>query len=94
MTVLFAGIGGVLASTTYREQDAPRFIPGTIRHFPDSLLSFTAYLTGISATMAAQAVLIIILGATHVHFRRLNKLSKEGRLGAPLEGRPGFYYTL
>lgn len=41
MTVLFAGIGGVLASTTYREQDAPRFIPGTTRHFPDLLLWLT-----------------------------------------------------
>ncbi|KAM6502534.1 Major facilitator superfamily domain containing protein [Amanita muscaria] len=76
MTILFAGIGGVLASTTYREQDAPRFIPG------------------LTTTMAAQGVLVIVLGATHFRFRRLNRLSKEGKLDGPLEGRPGFYYTL
>ena len=28
MTVLFAGCGGILASTTFRDQDAPHYIPG------------------------------------------------------------------
>ncbi|KAK2463121.1 hypothetical protein APHAL10511_004776 [Amanita phalloides] len=76
MTVLFAGCGGVLASTTYREQDAPRFIPGLI------------------TTMGCQGVLIVALATTHLHFRRLNRLSREGKLNDPLEGREGFYYTL
>ncbi|KAF8622658.1 hypothetical protein AX15_006769 [Amanita polypyramis BW_CC] len=76
VTILFAGIGGVLASTTYRERDAPRYIPGLI------------------TTMACQGVLIMTLAATHFHFRHMNKLSKEGKLKGPLEGREGFYYTL
>ncbi|PFH52138.1 hypothetical protein AMATHDRAFT_79876 [Amanita thiersii Skay4041] len=76
MTVLFAGIGGVIASTVYRSQDAPRYIPGLI------------------ATMATQGLLIVVLAATHLHFNRMNKLSRAGKLSGPLEGRPGFYYTL
>ncbi|KAF8339412.1 major facilitator superfamily domain-containing protein [Amanita rubescens] len=76
MTVLFAGCGGILASTSFRDQDAPRYIPGLI------------------TTMGCQGILIIVLAATHFHYRRLNRLSREGKLAGPLEGKEGFYYTL
>lgn len=30
VTVMFGGIGGILATATFRVQDAPRYIPGLV----------------------------------------------------------------
>ncbi|KAF8178649.1 major facilitator superfamily domain-containing protein [Mycena galopus ATCC 62051] len=76
LTVAFGGIGGIIASTVYREQDFPRYLPG------------------LWVTLGAQFLLLFLVGATSMHFIRLNKLSAAGKLAGPLEGRPGFFYTL
>ncbi len=49
---------------------------------------------GLSATIASQALLLMILFLTTWHFARMNKLMRDGKLAEPLEGQPGFYYTL
>ncbi|KAG6920204.1 hypothetical protein DXG01_004973 [Tephrocybe rancida] len=76
LTVSLGGIGGIIASTVYRSQDAPRYLPG------------------LGVTLGSQGVMIILIGITHIHFRRLNSLSRKGVLKYPLEGQPGFFYTL
>ncbi|KAH0588802.1 hypothetical protein H2248_004602 [Termitomyces sp. 'cryptogamus'] len=76
LTVSMGGLGGIVASTVYRAEDAPRYLPG------------------LGVTMGTQGLLILLVGITHIHFRHLNRISREGRLKEPLEGQPGFFYTL
>ncbi|RDB25088.1 hypothetical protein Hypma_007608 [Hypsizygus marmoreus] len=76
MTVCLGGVGGIIASTTFRTRDAPRYFPG------------------LAVTIGSQCLLVLTLGITHIHFRRLNRLSRENKLSKPLEGQPGFFYTL
>lgn len=49
---------------------------------------------GLSVTIGAQILLSILIGITTIHFRRLNRQMREGKREQPLEGQPGFYYTL
>ncbi|KAG6885384.1 hypothetical protein C0993_002347 [Termitomyces sp. T159_Od127] len=76
LTVSMGGMGGIVASTVYRAEDAPRYLPG------------------LGVTIGAQGLLIFLVGITHIHFRRLNRIALEGKLKEPLEGQPGFLYTL
>ncbi|KAJ6593467.1 major facilitator superfamily domain-containing protein [Mycena capillaripes] len=76
LTVAFGGVGGIIASTVYREQDFPRYLPG------------------LWVTLGAQFLLLFLVGVTSVHFTRLNRLARAGKLSGPLEGQPGFFYTL
>ncbi|KAJ6589874.1 major facilitator superfamily domain-containing protein [Mycena vulgaris] len=76
LTIAFGGVGGIIASTVFREQDFPRYLPG------------------LWVTLGAQFLLLFLVGATSLHFKRMNRLSREGKLAAPLEGQPGFFYTL
>ncbi|KAG6850853.1 hypothetical protein H0H93_007471 [Arthromyces matolae] len=76
LTVSMGGIGGIIASTVYRAEDAPRYLPG------------------LGVTIGTQCVLILLVGITHIHFRRLNSLARAGKLKKPLEDQPGFLYTL
>ncbi|KAF8891797.1 major facilitator superfamily domain-containing protein [Infundibulicybe gibba] len=76
LTVSLGGVGGIIASTVYREQDRPRYLPG------------------LGVTIGGQVLMLITLAATNIHFQRLNRLSREGKLSKPLEGQPGFFYTL
>ncbi|KAG6889094.1 hypothetical protein C0992_006422 [Termitomyces sp. T32_za158] len=76
LTVSMGGMGGIIASTVYRAEDAPRYLPG------------------LGVTICAQGLLIFLVGVTHIHFRRLNQTAVEGKLEKPLEGQPGFLYTL
>ncbi|KAJ7935100.1 major facilitator superfamily domain-containing protein [Mycena leptocephala] len=76
LTVAFGGVGGIIASTVYREQDFPRYLPG------------------LWVTLGAQFLLLFLVGVTSVHFARMNRLARAGKLAGPLEGQPGFFYTL
>lgn len=76
ITISFGGIGGILASTVFREKDAPAYVPGLV------------------ITITLQGVLIVTYLATFIHHQRLNRLSRAGKLSAPLEGQIGFFYTL
>ncbi|KAJ7782662.1 major facilitator superfamily domain-containing protein [Mycena metata] len=76
LVVAFGGVGGIIASTVYREQDFPRYLPG------------------LWVTLGAQFLLLFLVGVTSLHFTRMNRLSKAGKLAGPLEGQPGFFYTL
>jgi len=49
---------------------------------------------GLATTLGSQVLLLTVLLATTIHFMRLNKQMREGKIGKPLEGQPGFYYTL
>ncbi|KAK0212495.1 major facilitator superfamily domain-containing protein [Desarmillaria ectypa] len=71
-----AGIGGIIASTVFREKDYPKYVPG------------------LWVTIGTQIVLIGIVLATVIHFSRLNRLMREGKLKEPIQGQPGFYHTL
>lgn len=76
ITISFGGIGGIIASTTFRTRDAPHYLPG------------------LGVAIGSQITILAVLGITHIYFRRLNRLSREGKLRAPLEGKPDFFYTL
>ncbi|ESK87307.1 high-affinity nicotinic acid transporter [Moniliophthora roreri MCA 2997] len=76
LVVAWGGIGGIVASTAFREKDAPKYIPG------------------LWVTVAAQILMILLAVITMLYLRRMNRLSREGKLSEPLEGKPGFYYTL
>ncbi|PPQ87485.1 hypothetical protein CVT25_008221 [Psilocybe cyanescens] len=76
LTVSLGGIGGILATTVFRTQDAPHYFPG------------------LGATIGSQVLLLTLLGATTLRFMWLNKAMREGKRKEPLEGQPGFYYTL
>jgi hypothetical protein len=49
---------------------------------------------GLVVTLVSQIVLLLVLATTTVHFIRQNKLVREEKRKEPLEGQPGFYYTL
>jgi MFS family permease len=72
----FGAIGGIVASTTFREKDAPK------------------YLVGFWVTASLQFTILIILGVMTPYFYLQNKKESEGRLEEPIEGQPGFRYTL
>ncbi|KAF8963680.1 major facilitator superfamily domain-containing protein [Flammula alnicola] len=76
LTVCLGGIAGIMATTVFRAQDSPRYIPG------------------LSAVIGSQILLLSLLGITTFHFMRQNKLMRAGKRSKPLEGQPGFYYTL
>ncbi|KAK7036421.1 hypothetical protein VNI00_011618 [Paramarasmius palmivorus] len=76
LTVAWGGIGGILATTVFRQEDSPKYLPG------------------LWVTLVAQIVMILLAFVTMFHFYRKNKLAREGKLSAPLEGKAGFYYTL
>ncbi|KAF9255200.1 MFS general substrate transporter [Marasmius fiardii PR-910] len=75
LTVAWGGIGGIIASTVFREKDSPKYIPG------------------LWVTIGAQIIMILLSGVTYLHFRRMNRLAREGHLSVPLEGKEGFLYT-
>ncbi|KAJ7924958.1 high-affinity nicotinic acid transporter [Mycena leptocephala] len=70
------GVGGIFATTVFREQDFPR------------------YLNGIWATIGCQLLTLTLLALTSWNFARKNRLLSEGKLAGPVEGKPGFRYTL
>jgi len=72
--VAFGGIGGIISSLVYRQQDAP------------------AYRPGITVTIALQVVIIVLVCINSVWFTYRNNQVKKG--GKPIEGRPGFLYTI
>ncbi|KAG6828257.1 hypothetical protein H0H92_008645 [Tricholoma furcatifolium] len=76
LTVSMGGIGGIIASTVFRDQDAPRYLPG------------------LGVTIGSQGILILGVLITHLYFRYMNNLARKGELKEPLEGQPGFLYTL
>jgi hypothetical protein len=89
---MLAGLSGIVATLVFRTNDAPRYIPG-VHCFPlhDTQLTL---LLGIATTIGSQVLLIVTVLVTSVHFWNLNKLSRQGKLSQPLEGQPGFFYTL
>ncbi|KAF9529668.1 major facilitator superfamily domain-containing protein [Crepidotus variabilis] len=52
------------------------------------------YTKGLSVTMASQGLLLVILVILTLHFKRQNRLQREGKRSKPIEGQEGFYYTL
>jgi hypothetical protein len=68
------GIGGIIGSTVFRDQDKPAYHPG------------------IYATTIAGGLIIIITLAMTLKFHRANQRVAAG--GKPIEGLPGFKYTL
>ena len=76
MIMTWSGIGGVMASMTFRSQDYPRYVPG------------------LTATLGCQCLLILLVGVVMARHAYWNKQCREGKLKEPLEGQPGFYYTL
>ncbi|KAJ2924274.1 hypothetical protein H1R20_g12820, partial [Candolleomyces eurysporus] len=57
-------------------------------------VDYPRYIPGLSATLASQGLLFILLTALTIRHYRKNKQMREGKLSEPLEGTPGFYYTL
>ncbi|THV03968.1 MFS general substrate transporter [Dendrothele bispora CBS 962.96] len=76
LLIAWGGIGGILGTTVFRQQDFPR------------------YINGIWATLGAQFLTLVLLVATTTTLRRRNRRFKEGKITEPLEGQPGFFYTL
>ncbi|KAK7455123.1 hypothetical protein VKT23_004704 [Stygiomarasmius scandens] len=76
LIVTWGGIGGILGTTVFRQQDFPR------------------YINGIWATIGAQFLTLLLLVATTTTLMRRNRRFREGKVTEPLEGQPGFFYTL
>ncbi|KAL0572339.1 hypothetical protein V5O48_009629 [Marasmius crinis-equi] len=76
LTIAVGGLGGVIASTVFREQDSPKYVPG------------------LWVTIGLQIVCILLTLLLSLHFYRKNRLAEQGRLSEPLEGKPGFRFTL
>ena len=72
----FGAIGGIIASTVFREKDAPRYVPG------------------LWATAALQFFIISLVAGNTIYFRAKNRQVDNGTLKTPIEGQPGFKYTL
>lgn len=72
----FGAVGGIIASTVFREADAPRYVPG------------------LWATAALQFLIFALVAFNTVYFRRKNRQVDDGTLQEPIEGQPGFKYTL
>jgi len=73
--IAFGGIGGIIATTTFRQKDFPRYFPG------------------LWVTIACQFLNLALLVITSIIFSVKNKKAREGT-SPPIEGRPGFYYTI
>jgi MFS family permease len=72
----FGAVGGIIASTVFREKDAPRYVPG------------------LWATAGLQFFIFSLVACNTVYFRRKNREVDNGTLKEPIEGQPGFKYTL
>jgi len=72
----FGAIGGIIASTTFREKDAPK------------------YVNGLWATAGLQFYILLCLCGTSTYFWFMNRKLDRGELSKPIEGQPGFKYTL
>lgn len=72
----FGAAGGIVASTTFREKDAPK------------------YLIGFWVTASLQFIILLILSGITPYFYLQNKRVDDGTLDEPIEGQPGFKYTL
>ncbi|KEF56660.1 uncharacterized protein A1O9_06849 [Exophiala aquamarina CBS 119918] len=72
----FGAVGGIIASTVFREKDAPRYVPG------------------LWVTAGLQFFIFSLVAFNTVYFRRKNKQLDDGTLTEPIEGQPGFKYTL
>ena len=80
----FGAIGGIAASTVYRDQDAPRYLPG----YP---LSLDRLILRLIATMVFEIFAFSIAGCMAYYFHKKNQeADKEGKI---LENTPGFRYT-
>ncbi|KAF9486022.1 MFS general substrate transporter [Pholiota conissans] len=55
---------------------------------------FPTYHPGIYATIACQLLMLLLLAITTLYYWKQNKSIREGTASGPLEGRPGFFYTL
>ncbi|EAU83959.1 hypothetical protein CC1G_09841 [Coprinopsis cinerea okayama7 len=56
-------------------------------------VDYPRYIPGIWATMACQFTMLLLLGINSFVFHRRNMAYREGKC-EPLEGTPGFYYTI
>lgn len=78
----------------YRQQDSPRYhICALFCRRVNDTDFLHRYLNGIWATIGCQFLMLVLLAVTSITFIRRNRLAREGKIG-PLEGQPGFYYTL
>ena len=68
------GIGGIIGSTVFRDQDKPKYHPG------------------ITTTMIASGLILVITTAMILKFMRANRRAEAG--GKIIEGLKGFKYTL
>ncbi|KAJ3514755.1 hypothetical protein NLJ89_g2184 [Agrocybe chaxingu] len=57
-------------------------------------IDYPRYIPGLGATLGSQGLLLLLLATTTIHFTRLNRQMRQGKRQEPLEGQPGFFYTL
>lgn len=81
------GVGGIIASNVFRQQDAPRYLPGMIT---------------VIASQALTVILILknfwVFSRANIKARNREQIAESGDssivLGDWLEGIKGFRYTL
>jgi MFS family permease len=78
ITVGFGGIGGIIATTVFRQQDSPKYLPGLWTTIGFQIATILVVL-GTNARMASE---------------NDKKRTWEGEGEFVIEGREGFYYTL
>lgn len=93
--IAFGGLGGIFATTVFRQKDFPTYIPGlwaTIGCQVRPSLHFV--LKNLLDNCQNKKILMLCcLGLMTWHFRSQNRKLQEGTL-SHVDGRTGFYYTL
>ncbi|KAF2100035.1 MFS general substrate transporter [Rhizodiscina lignyota] len=72
----FGAVGGIIASTVFREQDAPK------------------YVNGLWTTAGLQFFILLMVSGMTVYFITNNRKVDNGTIKKPIEGQPGFKFTL
>ncbi|PPQ99395.1 hypothetical protein CVT24_005378 [Panaeolus cyanescens] len=69
-------------------------VGGVIASVTFRAADYPRYIPGLSVTMGCQLMVVVVVIPLTYHLYNQNKLSREGKLAEPLEGVPGFQYTL
>lgn len=90
LVIGFGGIGGILASTTFRSIDAPLYHP--VRPATSSSRAGLTNIQGLGVSAGCQGLTLVIVATSYMFFKSQNRKADAGEL--VLENLPGFRYTL
>ena len=94
--VAFGGVGGIFATTVFRERDFPKYIPGLWATIGCQVRVFTLLCMSDIPRMGFlwQFLMLVLLAITTFYFKNQNRKLRDGKLSFPIEEQVGFSYTL